>query len=407
MRKYVQAIAWLLLSGWLFVARGQVQRVESGGNTLSVTDPTGPTTKIDVSVPLKLSGALDPVSVLPGAASPRAVVEATNSGRFSGLYGESTNGTGVVGRGASSGVSGSSANGIGVTGRIDPATGRRGGVGVYGESTLDSGIGVRGVGGSSAGRGVEGTNTAGGVGVWGSSERSIGVYGETNSDSSFGVEGFARTGFGVAGESNNVGVFAHNTTPFFNNRNDVYLATRDNAGDFHGDVSIQGKLSKSAGGFKIDHPLDPARKYLHHSFVESPDMMDIYNGNARVDSHGEAVIELPSWFEALNREFRYQLTSIGAPSPNLYVAEEIAGNRFKIAGGRPGSKVSWQVTGIRHDAYANAHRIPVEEEKPALELGFYIHPELYGERADRSVEFARHPQIMQRNHERGKELARR
>ena len=40
-------------------------------------------------------------------------------------------------------------------------------------------------------------------------------------------------------------------------------------------------------------------------------------------------------------------------------------------------KVSWQVTGIRQDAWANAHRIPVEEEKPEQERGFYLHPELY------------------------------
>lgn len=48
---------------------------------------------------------------------------------------------------------------------------------------------------------------------------------------------------------------------------------------------------------------------------------------------------LPEWFETLNRDFRYQLTAVGAPGPNLYVAEEISGNHFKIAGGQPGAKV--------------------------------------------------------------------
>jgi hypothetical protein len=87
---------------------------------------------------------------------------------------------------------------------------------------------------------------------------------------------------------------------------------------------------------------------------------------------------MPDYFQALNSDFRYQLTAIGAPGPNLYIAEEISGNRFKIAGGKTGSKVSWQVTGIRQDAYAVAHRIKVEEDKPAQERGHYLHPELFG-----------------------------
>src|SRR5882762_7360391 len=122
----------------------------------------------------------------------------------------------------------------------------------------------------------------------------------------------------------------------------------------NGNVNVIGTLSKSAGGFKIDDPLDPANKYLTHSFVESPDMMNIYNGTVLLDGSGEAWVVLPTWFEALNRDFRYQLTAIGAPSPNLYIAVEVTGNRFQIAGGRPGAKVSWQVTGVRHDAYAEA-----------------------------------------------------
>ncbi len=167
------------------------------------------------------------------------------------------------------------------------------------------------------------------------------------------------------------------------------------AGFFQNDVQVVGNLSKGGGSFKIDHPLDPANKYLSHSFVESPDMMNIYNGNVILDAKGEAVVELPGWFEALNRDFRYQLTAIGAPGPNLYIAEEISDNRFRIAGGARGMKVSWQVTGIRQDAYANAHRIPVEEEKPVQERGYYLHPELHTQPEEKGIEWARHPEIMQ------------
>ncbi len=151
------------------------------------------------------------------------------------------------------------------------------------------------------------------------------------------------------------------------------------AGDLQvgGNLSVSGTLSKGAGMFKIDHPLDPENKYLQHSFVESPDMMNVYNGNIVLDDHGEATVILPPYFEALNGGFRYQLTCIGGFAP-IFVAEEIQENRFKIAGGDPQMRVSWQVTGIRQDPYAQANRIPVEKEKPEAERGVYIHPEVYG-----------------------------
>jgi hypothetical protein len=165
------------------------------------------------------------------------------------------------------------------------------------------------------------------------------------------------------------------------------------AGYFEGDVEVTGTLSKGGGSFKIDHPLDPEGKYLYHSFVESPDMMNIYNGNVVLDENGEAWVELPEWFEALNRDFRYQLTALGQPGPNLYIAQEIQNNRFKIAGGKPGMKVSWLVTGIRHDPWAEAHRIPVEEVKPPEEQGTYLHPELYGQPEEKSVNWKHRQQI--------------
>jgi trimeric autotransporter adhesin len=159
----------------------------------------------------------------------------------------------------------------------------------------------------------------------------------------------------------------------------------DYAGYFEGNVNITGSLSKGSGSFKIDHPLDPANKYLYHSFVESPDMMNIYNGVVTLNAQGAAWITLPDYFEALNRDFRYQLTSMGRPQPNLYIAREISGNRFRISGGKPGGKVSWQVTGIRHDAYADAHRIPTEEEKTGDEQGRYLHPELFGASPEQAI----------------------
>jgi hypothetical protein len=152
-----------------------------------------------------------------------------------------------------------------------------------------------------------------------------------------------------------------------------------------GNTQVVGTLSKSAGSFKIDHPLDPEGKTLSHSFVESPDMKNLYDGVAVLDGNGRAVVRMPEWFEALNREFRYQLTGIGAASPNAYIDEEIRDNRFTIAGGTPYAKVSWMVTGTRHDAYAEKFRIPVEEDKSVEERGLYLTPEAFDRPAEHGI----------------------
>jgi|HubBroStandDraft_1064217.scaffolds.fasta_scaffold00246_4 hypothetical protein len=158
--------------------------------------------------------------------------------------------------------------------------------------------------------------------------------------------------------------------------------------DPYGDVHVYGTLSKASGSFKIDHPLDPADKYLYHSFVESPDMKNIYDGNITTNSHGVAEVLLPDYFEALNRDFRYQLTVIGQFAQAI-VLRKIGNNRFTIKTSKPGVEVSWQVTGIRHDAYADAHRIQVEVEKPPQEQGRYLHPELFGAPAEQAIGY--HP----------------
>jgi len=157
-------------------------------------------------------------------------------------------------------------------------------------------------------------------------------------------------------------------------------------GNVTGNFSIGGTLSKGAGTFKIDHPLDPENKILYHSFVESPDMMNIYNGVVQLDANGEATVQLPNYFEALNQDFRYQLTAMGRPQPNLYIADEVNYNMFRISGGRPNAKVSWTVTGIRHDVFANAHRVIPEVMKTEAERGYYLHPVERGEPLTKSIE---------------------
>ena len=210
--------------------------------------------------------------------------------------------------------------------------------------------------------GIYGRSTSG-IGVIGGSESDNGVY--AWSDSNAAIYATSNEWFGVVASSqNNWGLYASS----------LY----HNAGYFDGKVHVAGLLEKGGGSFKIDHPLDPENKYLYHSFVESPDMKNIYDGVALLDANGEATVELPAWFEALNYDFRYQLTCVGGFAP-VYVAEEIAGNRFRIAGGRQGMKVSWQVTGIRQDAFAQAHRIPVEQDKADEDRGTYLYPAEHGQ----------------------------
>lgn len=336
------------------------------------------------------------------------------SGNGNGVVGESLHQFGVLGRSLSgTGVRGYSTNGWGISGNgsdigvfgTASITGVRGDAGatgktygVYGTSNSTSGIGVFGQNTSSSGFGVSGISNNVGTygegnnfGVIGYSSDGSGIYGE----GSRGVWGRSTTGFksGVEGWGTNQGVYSHNLSG--TDGHDVYLSTPSYAAVFWGDIYVNGNILKSGGTFKIDHPLDPANKYLNHSFVESPEMKNIYDGIITLDALGQATVTLPDWFEALNKDFRYQLTAIGSPAPNLYISKKIYSNKFSIAGGTAGMEVSWQITGIRHDPWANAHQIPVEEEKKPEERGFYKHPELYGQPVTKMMQYAAHPEIKQ------------
>jgi hypothetical protein len=201
-----------------------------------------------------------------------------------------------------------------------------------------------------------------------------GAWGQHGSTGNYGYLGSAGYGvLGHRGDDSSVGGLG--TT------NGVYgrcqVGGNRYAGYFNGPVQVNGALSKSSGSFKIDHPLDPANRYLYHSFVESPDMKNVYDGVVVTDADGYATVTLPEWFEALNRDFRYQLTVIGQFAQAI-VDREIEDNSFVIRTNLSRVKVSWQVTGIRQDAWANAHRIPVEEDKPEEERGTYLAPEVWG-----------------------------
>jgi hypothetical protein len=258
---------------------------------------------------------------------------------------------------------------------------------IHGINNSDTGAAVRG-----QNRGIQGTGVLGqsgipglgliGTGVRGESQNGHGVQGDSRSH--VGTEGTTRTGTGVFGESiNGIGVLGAAPNGIF-------------SGLFTGRVRVVGFLEKAGGGFKIDHPLDASNKYLNHSFVESSTMKNLYDGVATLDSDGAATVELPEWCDALNTDFRYQLTPVGGPAPDLHVAQEISSNRFGIAGGPPGAKVCWQVTGVRKDLWAQANPLVVEEEKADAERGSFLHPELHDQPEDRSFMQALFPEMTRR-----------
>lgn len=197
------------------------------------------------------------------------------------------------------------------------------------------------------------SNYAAGVGVWGYGHR--GVIGITVS----------ATGTAVSGDALDTGGYAG-----------LFI---------DGDLAHTGTGSKS---FLIDHPVDPAGKYLLHACVESPDVKNVYDGIAVADSSGEALVELPVYFDALNRDFRYQLTALDAAAPRLHVKSRIASNRFVIAGAAPGQEVSWQVTGIRNDPAARLRPFVAERNKHGDDAGRYVCPRAYNQPREKGI-FAR------------------
>jgi hypothetical protein len=250
------------------------------------------------------------------------------------------------------------------------------GDGVSGRTSAEGRSGVYGSTDNRDGFGVFGRNEAGeSFGSMGSVQwrdwiddsLTIGVAGFAKGAKSAGVEGRADK-VGVLGLGGLIGVWG------------LLDAEQGNAGEFWGPVGVYGDLFVSGDKqFIIDHPLDPADSYLVHSCVESAERTNVYNGTAELDEEGEAWVELPDWFEALNGDFRYQLTPTGAPAPELHVAQEISENRFKIAGGPKGIKVSWQVSGTRHDAFARAHPMRVELKKQEPERGGFLAAREHGQ----------------------------
>ncbi len=194
----------------------------------------------------------------------------------------------------------------------------------------------------------------------------IGVIGECESDTGRGVFGAARNTSGSA-----IGVYGF--TAAGASSYGVYAG---------GNLGATGTKS-----FRIDHPLNPQNAYLLHYSAEAPEPQNFYNGVAVLDASGEAWVELPDYFEVINRDYRYQLTALDAAMPELHIARRIQGNSFLIGGGKPNMEVSWEVKAIRNDPWVREYGAPAEILKPEGERGKYQRPELYGMPAEMGIDF--------------------
>ena len=296
--------------------------------------------------------------------------------------------TGVFGNGSAEGdsafgvygVASSAATNIGVYGTVNGNTGGK--IGVMGEAAGGFNItGVRGIvysgGGTPYGVFGQATNGLDGYGVRG--------FADQNQNSGRGVDGVAfgniGSGFGVYGRANS------NTGTGYG----VYGAAGTNgvedwAGYFSGDVMVTGQVFMPSLITVIDHPLDPENRTLQFAGISSPQMSNALFGNATTDANGEAVIELPDYFTAVSTEYKYQLTVVGQFAQAI-IGEEIRGTAFTIKTDKPNVKVSWQVVGLRNDAFARTKQLQVEKAKLPEDVGKYLHPEAYGYGPERGVDW--------------------
>jgi hypothetical protein len=149
----------------------------------------------------------------------------------------------------------------------------------------------------------------------------------------------------------------------------------------NGDFTVVGVKA-----FTMDHPLDPENKMLMHAAAESNEVINFYSGNITTDADGKAVVSLPDYFEAINKDFRYQLTVIGAFAQAI-ISREVENNTFEIATSLPNVKVSWEVKGVRNDAHMRNTPFVAEQEKSASQKGKYIDPAAYNLSQNRSMSY--------------------
>lgn len=247
-----------------------------------------------------------------------------------------------------------------------------GGTGLWGTTTSISAAGV--IGDNSKGEAVVGRANSSGLGVGA-------VVGRNDGPQGYGVRGFVtdNNAFGVIGQVGiSGGLNGYGVRGDVVNTNGSGIGVYGNAtGATQYAMWANGRsVTTGTKSFVIDHPADPANKMLVHYCTEGSQPMNAYSGNVTTDAAGHAWVNLPSYIEDVNKDFRYQLTVIGTFAQAI-VGDEIKAGRFQIRTDKPGVKVSWRVEGVRNDKWVRKYGAPDEVDKPANWKGKYIQPELF------------------------------
>lgn len=363
----------------------EIQTLSIAGQNLTIS--SGNTIALPVAVGVTLDGAYDQG----GAGVGRTITADAGPVQINGS-GTNTAALGIVFSGTGNSINASNTNAANTFAVVQGVTNssNANNSAVYGQSTGAA----RGLTGevtstASGDAAVRGNNlrTTGGIGVEGVGFN--GVSGQTNYRDGYGVFG---QNFDLTGPltSNSVGVGGVGYIGVLGQSIDVVngagLASLDNA-IILGDLVVSGTKN-----FRIDHPLDPENKYLNHFSIESNEVLNIYRGTVAFDADGNAIVQLPNWFDAVNKNASYQLTPIGGYAP-IYIAKKIKDGRFVISGGMAGMEVSWAVYAERNDPYLqqNPEAKEVEEYKSAREVGKYLRPDLYNKTSEDAILKAANP----------------
>lgn len=333
-------------------------------------------------------------SATAGTGATYGVFGASDSMQGTGVYGVANAGTG-----ATTGVLGTahSPGGIGVSGSAPATSGTT--YGGYFRSDSPAGTGVYGLAASGTGQtyGVVGrsdSNHSAAAGVVGQGVNKGGYF-TCSSDYGTALEVVA-TGLGST-----TGVWATVTSPQGSGWG-VYGKTLGSSSSSYGVVGEEptngaghavfalGSLAASGvKQFQIDHPLDPANYYLNHFCSEGPEPYNVYRGNVVTDAKGYATITLPAYFESINRDPTYQLTVIDDSEDFVMakVVRKVQNNQFVIRTSKGLVEVSWEVKGIRNDRWVQRYGFETEQEKDEGARGMYLHPELFGQPAEKGMHF--------------------
>lgn len=379
----------------------------TGVGLTGATGPTGPTGSSGNDGPTGPTGAQGTGSTGPtgptgpvGCGSSNYVIKSNGSsavcsqiydnGSFVGI-GTQTQGNGEKLRVISSGtfaiLGQSSATSADAIKGYVTASGNTGNAGIYGQSSGSNGNGVIGD--------CDNGNLA--LGVWGRSSSGWGVQGGRASGSTAnGVRGWSSFGSGsYAGYFTNTGSHGNGVRGECNSGSTAAgvwgYSSSGYAGYFSGGGSVRVNGNQTVTGsksFEIDHPFDPENKVLLHSCVESNQQLNFYSGNVVTDSLGNAEVSLPDYFQAINIDYKYQLTVIGQFAQAI-VSEKIQSNQFKIKTDKPNVEVSWMVIGVRNDPWCQDHPFITEKDKIEGEKGYYLYPQGYGLPREMSIDYQR------------------